>query len=382
MPRGSVHGARQTVCRANRRRHLPLLGIAAGTAFGRELAAVARSVRNWRVERDAAAGSLAASTTPLTREVLERVGDSGFAEKPSNGRTMSKQHLRRAVGLIALVSLTTVPVDAHHEAMFGPQSAAVLSPTIFVSAQVFDKEEGKDDQKRRETTTVYSVGFTPLKKQPLSIAFILPVTFASGAGDPSTPGSASRGFEDTLLTARYRLDAQGIASSLGLDQSYVMGVAGLEMPTGTIDHPFGRGAFGEIAAGLFSVEKRPIAAIAYVYYHHRGVYNGLRNSGNTFAGGGIAYTPIDDDATGKLFSLQLGLSYEQTFASEQNGMPVADSGASGIFMHPGIVFSMNPAVQFFGLVSLPLTQQWNSIVDRQRFRLGTGIIWILKHSGT
>src|ERR1700722_9224483 len=169
---------------------------------------------------------------------------------------MSTQHQRhscRAFGLVALLSLTTIPVDAHHEAMFGPQSAAVLSPTIFVSAQVFDKEEGKDAEKRRETTTVYSVGFTPLKKQPLSIAFVLPVTFAGGVGDPSTPGSASRGFEDTLLTARYRFEAPGVASSLGLDQSYVMGVGGLEMPTGTIDHPFGQGAFGEIAAGLFSV---------------------------------------------------------------------------------------------------------------------------------
>ena len=34
----------------------------------------------------------------------------------------------------------------------------------------------------------------------------------------------------------------------------------------------------------------------------------------------------------------------------------------------------------FGLVSLPLTQTYNSIVDRQRFRVGTGIIWILRHN--
>ena len=60
----------------------------------------------------------------------------------------------------------------------------------------------------------------------------------------------------------------------------------------------------------------------------------------------------------------------------------ADSGASGVFMHPGIVFSMSPSLQFFGLVSLPLTQKYHSVVDRQRFRIGTGIIWILNHSGT
>jgi len=161
--------------------------------------------------------------------------------------------------------------------MFGPQSAAVLSPGIFLAAQVFDKETGKDDQRRRETTTVYSAGFKPIKTQPISIALVLPVTFASGVA---------------------------------------------------------------------------------------------------------AYTPIDDEAKGKLFSLQLGVSEERTFASEENGLPLADSGASGLFMHPGIVFSVSPSVQFFGLVSLPLTQQYSSIVDRQRFRLGTGIIWILKHSGT
>jgi hypothetical protein len=61
---------------------------------------------------------------------------------------------------------------------------------------------------------------------------------------------------------------------------------------------------------------------------------------------------------------------------------VADSGATGVFMHPGIVFDISESLQAFGLVSIPLTQQYNSIVDRQRFRIGTGIIWILKHSGT
>jgi hypothetical protein len=271
---------------------------------------------------------------------------------------------------------------AHHEAMFGPQSSAVLTPGIFLSAQIFDKEEGQGDQKRRELTTVYSAGFTPFKTQPLSIAFVLPITFTSGVPDPSTPDSKSRGFEDTLLSVRYRLETKGLTSSLGLDQSYVMGVGGVEFPTGTIDHPFGEGAYGSIAAALFSVEKRPIAVMGYFYYHHRGTYNGLRDSGNAFAGTGVAWTPIDDEVRGKLFSLQLGASYERTFPSEQNGMTVLESGSSGVFLHPGIVFSTTSSLQFFGLVSLPLTQQWNSVVDRQRFRIGSGVIWILGHSGT
>ena len=284
--------------------------------------------------------------------------------------------------VLAAAMATATPAYAHHEAMFGPQSSAVLSPGIFLSALVFDKETGRDDtNKRRETTTVYSVGFKPVKTQPLSMAFVVPMTFAGGAADPNAPGAKARGFEDMLISARYRIDAPGAAKLFGVDESYVMGVGGVELPTGTFDHDFGKGAFGEIAAGLWSLEKRPFATIAYVYYHHRGVYEGVRDSGNTFAGGGLAYTPIDDEEHGKLFSLQLGLSYERMFQSEDNGLIVADSGASGVFIHPGVVFDIGPTVQMFGLVSLPLTQTYNSIVDRQRFRFGTGIIWILKHSG-
>jgi hypothetical protein len=292
--------------------------------------------------------------------------------------------MRRAYVSVILAGALLSPrsLFAHHEAMFGPQSSAVLSPGIFLSALVFDKETGKDDKERRETTTVYSFGFKPLKKQPLSMAFVIPMTFAGGAPDPNAPGARPHGFEDMLISARYRVDTPGVAKALGLDQSYVMGVGGVELPTGTFDHAFGKGALGEIAAGLFSLEKKPFATITYVYYHHRGVYEGLRDSGNTFAGGGLAYTPIDDEEQGKLFSMQLGLSYERLFQSQVNGLTVPDSGASGVFIHPGVVFDISHSVQAFGLVSLPLSQQYNSIVDRQRFRLGTGIIWILKHSGT
>jgi hypothetical protein len=99
---------------------------------------------------------------------------------------MSTQRFCRIASIATLIGLTAAPAYAHHEAMFGPQSSTVLSPTFFVPAQVFDKEAGKDNEKRRETTTVYSAGFTPLKNKPLSIAFVLPVTFAGGVSDPST----------------------------------------------------------------------------------------------------------------------------------------------------------------------------------------------------
>ena len=97
---------------------------------------------------------------------------------------MATRYGRRVWVLLGLVLMMSAPASAHHEAMFGPQSAAVLSPTMFLSFQVFDKEEGDGHNRRRETTTVYSIGFTPLKKRPLSVVFVLPATFAGGVADP------------------------------------------------------------------------------------------------------------------------------------------------------------------------------------------------------
>src|SRR5438874_1986225 len=119
--------------------------------------------------------------------------------------------------VLALTLSTAAPAFAHHEAIFGPQSSAVLSPTTFFSAQVFDKERSDGEDKHRETTTVYSFGFKPVDKQPLSFAFVVPMTFASGTADAS-----HHGFEDMLVTARYRVDAEPFASSIGFQEGYVM----------------------------------------------------------------------------------------------------------------------------------------------------------------
>jgi hypothetical protein len=290
----------------------------------------------------------------------------------------SGPHLRSlclaAASVLSVAWLTSVPASAHHEAMFGPQSSAVLSPGVFLSAQVFTRQNGEHDGDRNhETTAVFSAGFQPARK-PLSFTLVLPITVVGGAGMPSR-----RGFEDTVLSARYRLNANGVTSTLGLDESYAMVVGGVEVPTGTFDHAFGHGPVGEIAAGLFSMERRPLSIIGYAYYHHTGEYQGVRESGNLFAGVGTAWTPIDNDVTGKILSVQVGLSHERTFAVEVDGIPLADSGGSGVFVHPGLVMATTPHLQFFALVSLPVTQTWAAPADRQRFRFGAGTIVILGH---
>jgi hypothetical protein len=245
---------------------------------------------------------------------------------------------------------------------------------VFVSGQVFTRQNGeRDDDRNHETTTVFSAGLSPTKK-PVSFAVVVPITVAGAMATPSHTG-----FEDALVSARYRFNAERLASSLRVDESYAMLVGGIEVPTGTFDHRFGRGPVGEVIAGLFSVEKRSLSLIGYAYYHHTGIFKSVRESGNMFAGIGAAWTPIDDDLTGHMFSIQLGLSHERTFAVEENGSALPDSGGSGLFVHPGLVFAVSPRLQFFALVSLPIAQEWRSPLDQQRFRFGAGTILLFSH---
>jgi hypothetical protein len=62
--------------------------------------------------------------------------------------------------------------------------------------------------------------------------------------------------------------------------------------------------------------------------------------------------------TGRLLSLQLGLSHERTFAQAQNGVTLANSGGSGVFAHQGLMVGVNEHVQVFALLSLAIRQQW------------------------
>ena len=287
---------------------------------------------------------------------------------------MREHRLLECCIVAAVLLLLAAPAHAHHEAIFGPQSSAVLSAGRFASAQVFTRDTGADADRRRQTTMVFSGGMQPFKR-PLSVAFVMPVSYIGGSG--TAPGRA--GIEDALISARYRLDSERFTDALRLDEASFMMVGGLEIPTGTVDHEFGQGAVGAIAAGLMSVERRPFSLIGSGYYHHTGVYKGERESGNVFFGTGVAWTPIDNLQNGRLISIQAGLSHERTFAQERDGRPLGNSGGSGLFVHEGVVLGVNAHVQLFALLSLPVSQDWRASEDRQRFRFGAGTIFVFGH---
>lgn len=261
-----------------------------------------------------------------------------------------------------------VPTRAfeHHEAIFGPQSALVLSSDAYVTAQIFTRQTGPTNDRTQETTTVLSAGGTPFKNRQLSFSVIFPFSRLS------TVGIGRTGLENVVLGARYRLDLPQLTAAMSGRESFAMVVGGVELPSGTLDHDFGEGAFASIVAGLMSVEKGQFSAIGYTYYRHPGTHEGAREGSNVFAGGGVAWTPIDAD--NRLFSLQLGVSHETTFDERLNGVHLSETGWSGMFAHPTVLYGLSQRVLFSGQTTFPIHQTYGDVTNREHFRIGAGVI--------
>ena len=273
----------------------------------------------------------------------------------------------RRIGLIlALAGLTAGPVGAHHEAIFGPQSALVLSSDAYFTAQLFTRQTGPQSDRQQETTTILSGGVTPFRDRALSFSLVLPFSTLS------QNGSARTGLENAIVGVRYRADVPAITTAIGGRESFAMAVGGVELPSGTLDHAFGEGAFAAILAGLLSVEKGPFSAIGYGFYRRPGTHQAVREGGNVFWGGGLAWTPLDDE--GRLFSLQLGLSHETTLDAHVNDIPLIATGGSGVFAHPTVLYGRSQRLLFFAQTTVPIQQAWDAVASHERFRVGAGVI--------
>ena len=143
---------------------------------------------------------------------------------------MRNQSRLWSFALLTLGLLAPTPAYAHHEAIFGPQSSAVLSAGRFASAQVFTRDTGTTEERMRQTTTVFSAGMQPFKR-PVSVAVVVPLSFV----DNASGGGTRSGFEDALVSVRYRAESEPFTEALGMEETYFMGVGGIELPTGTLE---------------------------------------------------------------------------------------------------------------------------------------------------
>ena len=267
------------------------------------------------------------------------------------------------------------PARAHHEAIFGPQSSLVLSAPSYASVQTFSRQLGTAGARTQESTMLLSAGVTPFRSLPLSVSVALPMSSI----DTLDGGDASRrGLEDAILGLRYRLDLTSLQERFGKDGNYVMGMAAVEVPTGSVDHAAFRGPLDGMAAATVGIERGPLSWNGYGFYRlHGRDSDGARAGHNLFLGGGMAYTPFDDPVRERLVSLQLGFSYENYGRSTVSGAPVPDSGGSGLYLHPTVVWGPGGRILLFATTSLPAVEDYRNPADNNRWRVGAGIIFLL-----
>lgn len=286
---------------------------------------------------------------------------------------MSRQSQKGLALVLLLGGLLVRPalVNAHHEAIFGPQSSLVLSADRFLSLQVFGRELGTTDSKTRETTTLVSAGIRLSKQRPLTFTAILPYSWISERGKAGTSGG-----EDVVLGLRYRQDLKGLQEKWGREGNFVMGMGAFELNNGTVDHRAWTGPVEPMAAVLGSLERGKWSAIGYsVVRLNVEDSAGNKDGNNVFLGGGLAYTPNEDLQTGRLISYQTGLSFEHYAHDRVKGQSAPNTGGNELLLHPTVVYSPGHNLLLFGIVSAPLWRNVEDTAQQDTFRFGSGVVY-------
>lgn len=253
----------------------------------------------------------------------------------------------------AVLFFATAPIFAHHEAIFGPQSATMISRQRFVSGQYYLVNEGKAPApESRSHIGVLTIGI-PLSEE-WSVSATLPGESVRTQGEAS-----SSGFQDIVFGARGSFYLESGAT--------VLGVATLEPPTtGNLEHR----AVGVGGGVLYSQEWTHWSMVGYALGRtEKSLDEGERRGNRLFLGSGLGY-----ESERLPFSPQVGLSWEKTAQSQEGGRRIAGSDSSVIFIHPTVMFDIAESAQMFGAVSLPIAQ-WSGDEGWQRWRFATGVIW-------
>lgn len=119
----------------------------------------------------------------------------------------------RVTTLVMAFAAVAVHAEAHHEALFGPQSALALSGEKIFSAQVFTRQTGPRNERVQETTAVLSTALSPTNK-PLSLSIVVPFSVIAAGSH----GGTRVGVENAIVAARYRVDLPGVARALGSEE--------------------------------------------------------------------------------------------------------------------------------------------------------------------
>lgn len=243
------------------------------------------------------------------------------------------------------------PLRSHHEAIFGPQSAALITKKRYVSAQYYMTNEGRRPSPQlRSHIGVMSVGTRIGRKWGVSAT--LPIEAERGEQEAAT------GVQDLVVGVRY--------FALQDHDRSLMTVLTLEPPTGNLEHR----ALGVGGGAVYTRERGSWSAIGYGLGRTENSFEEGEKRGNRlFLGAGVAY-----ENNRLPFGPQIGVSVEHTGRQREAGILIPESNSEVVMLHPTLTKTFGDSLQTFFVVSLPVAQ-WSGSEGWQRTRVAAGMVW-------
>jgi hypothetical protein len=254
---------------------------------------------------------------------------------------------------LLLTLLAPLALHAHHEAVFGPQSAALLAKPGYVSVQYYFTNEGQAPADLMHSNIgVLSVA-TRIRSSPWGVSLALPFEIQGGSPD------AVQGLHDPVLGVRY-------TPRVGTNKNFIATLT-LEPPATSLEVR----AFGVGGGALYAAEKGHWSSVLYTLARtEHSFQEGTKRGNRFFAGGGLAF-----EAKSLPFSPQVGMSWEHTGARIADGQKLIDSRTNALMLHPTVVKTFREErISTFFVVSVPAAQ-WSGHEGWQRWRVATGVVY-------
>ena len=285
--------------------------------------------------------------------------------------------------LLGLGLLWPIAGQAQHQLILGPQSHQTLESGTHAGFQTFYQQRGRTEcTEKHETTVVFNAGLRPVKSVPLSISLALPVSYIWDAAQnfhdtiPDNPERSKTGVDDAILALNYRFDFESLQQKWGATGNYALVTAGLELPTGNLDHAPYDGPLDYIFGTQLGLEWRMLSANLYGFYRLTTDSDDGAVSDNVLAGVRFGYTPWENLGSQRSISIHVGFGYEQNLDDDFiEGFDSPEAGWS-MMVHPMIVAGLDANLRLTLMGSIPVAKSFehDNMVDR--FRVNLGLLYL------
>ncbi len=285
--------------------------------------------------------------------------------------------------LLSLSLLWPTFGQAQHQLILGPQSHQTLESGTHAGFQTFYQQRGRTlCTEKHETTLIFNAGLRPVKSLPLSISLALPVSYIWDAAQnfhdtiADTPERSKTGVDDAILTLNYRFDFESLQRQWRATGNYVLLTAGIELPTGNLDHAPYDGPLDYVFGTQLGLEWRMLSTSLYGYYRLTTDSDDGKISDNILAGARFGYTPWENLGSQKYISIHVGFGYEQNL--DDDFIASRDSPEAGwtMMIHPMIVAGLDANLRLTLMGSIPLANSYEHDNMIDRFRLNLGLLYV------